>query len=574
MIGKEYFSKKKQLSELDQSIREFAGRIGFDEYPASQEEALEDLNRPILTMVCGEVNAGKSTLMNGLFGGELCKASFLPETKQLQWFRYGKEDRDVETEVLVCEKYRSNEFLKQYSFIDTPGLNAGDGAHHGEMLKFLPEVDLVLWVFIVSNPWTACTWDFLAKVDSDVLDKSVIVLQQVDRSNSGELKTIMHHLRDLSEQKVGRALPMLAVSAELATKAQQREPRDQDMFFDSGVLQLEDYLADIVDASAKRRHYLAQASRGLGQCLREMDRFMDAHGARLRDNKGFLIQVEEELDILRARQRDQLEDKFADMREVFSAQQENIIDIVRKKLRLLPSMVSLFVEDRVGRQIEAVLQAEIRKAVEKDAARVGDGIREECRMHWDSVLPRVQNELGLDLPVFKASSAGFDEVKKNFVTSMGEVSEQSIIQLRLRRSLEEQMEKRRNVLQRCMSSILFLFTLAGLLGAFVEFLNPWLSLAILMGVPALLVYMNVRALRSRRRVLALLSDRLDDSPGDFVDGIREEYSRGLHDFYVEYGGMLEMVKGDLVKALDDLANNQERWNELFLEFRDVESRMY
>ncbi len=54
---------------------------------------LTDIREPLLFVVVGEVKAGKSSLLNALFGQEFARVDVLPATDRVYIFRYGDEEK-------------------------------------------------------------------------------------------------------------------------------------------------------------------------------------------------------------------------------------------------------------------------------------------------------------------------------------------------------------------------------------------------------------------------------------------------------------------------------------------------
>ena len=54
---------------------------------------LTDIREPLLFVVVGEVKAGKSSLLNALFGQEFAKVDVLPATDRVYIFRHGTEEK-------------------------------------------------------------------------------------------------------------------------------------------------------------------------------------------------------------------------------------------------------------------------------------------------------------------------------------------------------------------------------------------------------------------------------------------------------------------------------------------------
>ena len=84
MLGERYFATRERLSGLLADIAALAAETGTDLADLLPPRSLaQGLGPPFLFVVCGEVNAGKSTFLNGLFGQDLCRVNRLPETKQI-----------------------------------------------------------------------------------------------------------------------------------------------------------------------------------------------------------------------------------------------------------------------------------------------------------------------------------------------------------------------------------------------------------------------------------------------------------------------------------------------------------
>ena len=119
------------------------------------------LREPFLFVVAGEVKAGKSSLLNALFGREFCKVDVLPATDKIYVFKHADEERDVPVSPQLTECYRRSPFLNDFNIVDTPGTNTIVPEHEAITRQFLPLADLCLCVFSVTNPWGASAWQFL-----------------------------------------------------------------------------------------------------------------------------------------------------------------------------------------------------------------------------------------------------------------------------------------------------------------------------------------------------------------------------------------------------------------------------
>jgi len=117
MYGERYFATRERLAGLVSQIRALAEKSGARKN--LQEDAIVDFLTPIQILVCGAVNAGKSTFLNALFGKNYCETNQLPETKK--FYRYGYADTKSTTQTAHALEYHlPEERLKNFHFIDSP----------------------------------------------------------------------------------------------------------------------------------------------------------------------------------------------------------------------------------------------------------------------------------------------------------------------------------------------------------------------------------------------------------------------------------------------------------------------
>ena len=191
MFG-DYFTTRKRLTDVVVRVLALAEKTDAEKTPLEQNDITKGLKNPFLFVVCGEVNAGKSSLLNGLFGENICKTNVLPETDKVQWYRYGDEGRDEEVTPILEERFRPIDFLMDFNLVDTPGTNSVVQGHQAITDRFLPVSDLIFWVFPASNPWGASTWDFISKQKDDMIEKSIFILQQADLREEADLDVIQY----------------------------------------------------------------------------------------------------------------------------------------------------------------------------------------------------------------------------------------------------------------------------------------------------------------------------------------------------------------------------------------------
>jgi GTPase SAR1 family protein len=231
---------------------------------------LADVREPLLFVVVGEVKAGKSSLLNAIFGHEFARADVLPATDRVYIFRHGQEEKSVEVSPQLMERYLPIAFLHDFNVVDTPGTNTMVAAHQTITENFVPRADLVLFVFSVANPWTQSAWDFLDLVQKKWLKNVVFVLQQADLREPAEIDIIQRHLQDTAMQKLGFIPPIFAVSARKALIARTNAVDGEGLWKESGLGPLEEQIGLIVAESSARMLKLRSANQTARVVLEEM----------------------------------------------------------------------------------------------------------------------------------------------------------------------------------------------------------------------------------------------------------------------------------------------------------------
>jgi GTPase SAR1 family protein len=156
---------------------------------------LTNLQAAALLVIVGEVKAGKSSFINALLREEVCQVAPGPCTSRIEELLYGPERR---IEVLGDSWQRVSlpkEVLREITIVDTPGTNSIVKDHQTITENYIPQSDLVVFVFSAVNPHTKSAWELLTLIKKQWHRKVVFVLQQSDRATQRELTTNLDHVR-------------------------------------------------------------------------------------------------------------------------------------------------------------------------------------------------------------------------------------------------------------------------------------------------------------------------------------------------------------------------------------------
>ncbi len=271
MIGDDYFELRSRIGTdllaLAAALRESGGDA---ESGAILDNLIASLKEPFVFVVVGEVNVGKSTFLNALFGQDFSSTGVVPTTGKILFFRHGEEHSVVPVTPTLDEVYAPVDFLRDFHIVDTPGTNSVENEHQLITERFVPIADLVIFVFSAMNPWGASAWQFLEKVHREWMRHVIFVLQQSDLRSPEEIQVITDYMGQLTRQRFGRDFPLYAVSAKKAFLARNAGIERERLLQDSGFHALEAHISSIVRHNAARLNKLASTMRLARQILDDM----------------------------------------------------------------------------------------------------------------------------------------------------------------------------------------------------------------------------------------------------------------------------------------------------------------
>ncbi|WP_050029503.1 dynamin family protein [Verrucomicrobium sp. BvORR034] len=262
MIGEEYFDLRSRLGTALYSLKALVPELGAGPEEAGiLENLVNSLKDPFVFVVVGEVNVGKSTFLNALFGTDLTKTGIVPTTDKIFFFKHGPQLRHVPVSRTLEEVYAPVEFLKDFHIVDTPGTNSIENEHQEITERFVPLADMVIFVFSAMNPWGASTWQFLDKVHRQWMRHVIFVLQQADLRTPEEIVSIQQYMLQLCRQRFGREFPVFPVSAKRAYLARSSGLDREKLMEESGYPKLEQHISDCIGGSGPRLGKLGNALR-------------------------------------------------------------------------------------------------------------------------------------------------------------------------------------------------------------------------------------------------------------------------------------------------------------------------
>ena len=568
MFGERYFATRARLAGVMHGIARLAGETATD---LDGRLDLDDLNNglgsPFLFVVCGEVNAGKSTFINGLFGHDLCKVSKLPETSRVLTYQYGSPSRDVEITPLLEERHRPIPFLRDFTLIDTPGTDSAVQGHAEISARFMPAAEVIFFVFPVTNPWGAATWNAISKLSAESLQRIVLIVQQADTREEADLRVILGHMADLSLKRLGRVPPLFAVSGKLAWESQKSVPINAAVMRESGYLELQKFLSERICDSPARRESLENWRRQAASALRAVEDQLEGQTRALSMQSQFLDSIEREIGDIRERFVIRLPSHLAGVAEVFETEAIWASKLLHRRLSAISSLFRLFTGDRTGPQMEAVFIARLQGAVEAIADKDGVEVVEVCRSHWNELRERVKAAMKVDLERSDHLDPTLEHAKNRFVQRLGRSARQGIGNLKVRNQLDKDLRRRNVALKSFTFMTLLLTTVGGVCGAMKIAWLPEISC----GLAAVFLAGGVStAWVTRKAITAEFRSRLLDTCGTFASTLRSDYEDALRIVFEDYASSLTIVRTHLAHAKLAAEPRTRRWQDLFLTLKAIE----
>ncbi|HEV7919192.1 MAG TPA: dynamin family protein [Thermoanaerobaculia bacterium] len=158
------------------------------------DELLATLEDLFTIVIVGEFNAGKSSLINALFGVKLRAEGPIPVDDRISILRFGEQQSQKTLSDFVVEQFYPIDFLRNITLVDTPGTNSIVQRHQEITEDFVPRADLVLFVTSLDRPLSESERRFLEYI-REWGKKVVFVLNKIDTKSEEEIGQVIDYLR-------------------------------------------------------------------------------------------------------------------------------------------------------------------------------------------------------------------------------------------------------------------------------------------------------------------------------------------------------------------------------------------
>ena len=537
LLGKNYFQTREKLSAAIQSLSDLAEDAGIvPERIDLLNNLMASLEDPFLFVVVGEVNAGKSTLLNALFGEDFCNADVIPTTDRIAFFKYGEESHEFDFSDDITEVFRPNQFLKDFNIVDTPGTNSIEAEHQQITEQFLPMADLAIFVFSVTNPWGATTWDFLDRIHHQWKKKIIFVLQQCDLRTDEEVAAILEHLQKTAHHRFGQHFPTFAVSAKQAFLAKSSETGNEELSQDSQIAGLERYISGVVESSEARLVKLIHAWRACCFVLGEVKEKLGAASEIIRADTELLSELEPVSRAQQERTMKKCEPLFEAFDQSFMAAGLQAEPLLDSEFRIMSALIP---QRKSAEEIEGLIFATTMKAVRRSVGAGANAVEEDVSHLWDRVSEEMQQHFNLELSVGEEGSPDWTASHDRIQTKVEEATAGALRKLHLKDELGRLFSRRSRAIWGFIFSAVVSF-LGGVILSMLE-LGPWNAVAFGLGAVFLALGAVVGA-QSVRKTREFYTGVIEQHREAVAETQRKAFADATTAFYEDFVHLFEPLR--------------------------------
>ena len=569
MIGDEYLEVRAEVGTALAGLTQLGHDLEAD--PASRQ-TLHDLSRalndPFLFVVVGEVKAGKSSLLNALFGRDFCKVDVLPATDKVYLFKYGEQEKNVHVSERLTECYRPAPFLQDFNIVDTPGTNTIVAEHQEITEEFIPRADLVLFVFSVVNPWAASAWEFLKLVHSTWLKNVVFVLQQSDLRSPDEVETVVKHLEETAQKQVGAKIPIFAVSAKKAFEAKAGRLYSGELA-DSRLPELEQYIDNAITEGADRLGKLLSVVRSGQVILSKMREKLASTLTLLHQDEQRLQKLSATLEERKKQSLRQIGGVLYALSQSYEKAQQRAEELLREKLSFGQTLKLVFRKADWQRDFQRDIEERLKDSFQRQIEQSLELLEEDLKSVWKQLHERLQEDFDRD----KRGPATMPDFH-NRRTALLKKIELTLLEKMSSRDIDDQMQRMFTETAGLLRVPAGVAAAAGGVAALAAALAQGALLDVtgtIAGIAA--VFGAVVAVVKRRKILNEFGREMRHRREEVLQAIEDQLTHSVELFYQELGATFEPLRSFCATQLSEYQPKDERCRALATKLGALEERL-
>ena len=540
MIGDDYLQTRAQLGTALYALSALAHDLHATPETIETLQGLNaSLREPFLFVVMGEVKAGKSTVLNALFGREFCRADVLPATDRIYLFKYAPEASDVPVNEHLTECYRPNNFLRDFNIVDTPGTNTIVAEHQQIAEEFVPMADLVLFVFSITNPWGASAWDFLDFIHKRWKKNVIFVLQQADLRSAEEVEAVRNHLEQTAREKLGSCPPIFAVSAKTAFQAKTGDPAQRDQLMAQSQFDaLEKYIGQTVTGGESASGKLRSICQSALVIVRELAEKAKGAFATIQKDNERIQQLGGILDERKEQSLRQVGGVLWSLAQNFERTQRKSEELLAERLSWGRTFQLIFRKQKWHTDFQESIDQQLRDTLRRQIANSIELLENDLKGVWKQLHENIQKTFASEVPAPPAPPDFINErdqlLKRIELTLMERMSGQAI---------EEQMTRMFNDAAAWMRVPAGIAVLSGSAAAVAAYLAQAMIFDVTGGVAALAAISGLAVtVAKRNRILGEFRKQMSEKREEILSPVEDHLRHAIGLFYQELGATFQPLQ--------------------------------
>lgn len=538
MLGEQYFETRSKLRDSVGALAQLASEAELKPARVTQlRNALASFHDPFKLVVIGETRTGKSTLVNAVFGEDLCPVDDpLPLSHRISVYQYGKESHDIGSAATLAEHYRPLDMLRDFSVVDVPG--DGSIKRHQQQLidEFIPAADFVLVVFPVTDPWSPTTWKMLESIDEQWQDKIVLILQQCDQRSDEEISAILEHLRRTSMNRCRTHFPTFAVSGKKALLAKTSGLDKERLLAESRFPEFENHLSQTVNRSTRRLQRMDEACSLAEDIIKEVREKLHTPGEIIRADDELFATLEERAEARQSRTEGKFEPVFSAFDNAFMSARLKTDSLLDDQMGILSSLGGA---DSLPTEIERIISAATLENVKRSCEEAALVAEDDIRQLWDELSYDMRNEFKLKLGVGKTGEPDWSASRRQLVEQVENATSGELKNPYLRDGLKKLFRRRRR--RMLMFLVLAVLALAG--GGWMAWKGwePYQVIAFGAAAFALLAA-AFAGFRGSSQIRLFFSEELDAQRSRLHEALRRAFHQGLGQCYRDFVALFNPLR--------------------------------
>ena len=414
LVDQKLVEYQAELDSLLNQLEIFANQINNQKLQTTIINLRSNINEPFLFVVVGEVKAGKSSFVNALLQTDICKTAADPCTDVIQQIVYSEENFNQTINPYLRKIGLPKEILKTLSVVDTPGTNTIVDNHQEITQEFIPNSDLIFFVFFAKNPYTRSAWELLDYVNSEWRKKVVFVLQQADLTKPAELAKNKEKLAELAKEKGIENPVVFATSVEYEVNGEQAK---------SGLAEVRNYIQETLQDGSTKRLKLQGVAKTSGQIINLLKKDLVAIEQQLAKDQAIVTKIKDKLQQNKRQSGFELESLINRLLSKYDSITSRVKEEFREKLSIFTLIKGSFAVLLRTKKSAPSWMDELKESCEVELKNSLGEISQDGIKHFVGGIRALLQSLVEDLHDIKVNQVNNDIIMVNTIESRQEIVE-------------------------------------------------------------------------------------------------------------------------------------------------------